>query len=38
MQKILIIGATSAIAQACAKRFAAQGHSLYLLARNSSQL
>jgi decaprenylphospho-beta-D-erythro-pentofuranosid-2-ulose 2-reductase len=38
MQKILIIGATSAIAQACAKRFAAQGHSIYLLARNSSQL
>lgn len=38
MQKILIIGATSAIAEACAKRFAAQGHSLYLLARNSSKL
>lgn len=38
MQKILIIGATSAIAEACAKRFAAQGHSLYLLARNSSRL
>jgi len=38
MQKILIIGATSAIAEACAKRFAAQGHSLYLLARNSSCL
>ena len=38
MQKILIIGATSAIAEACAKRFAAQGHSLYLLARNGSRL
>lgn len=38
MQKILIIGATSAIAEACSKRFAAQGHSLYLLARNSSRL
>ena len=38
MQKILIIGATSAIAEACAKRFAAQGHSFYLLARNSSKL
>lgn len=38
MQKILIIGATSAIAEACAKRFAAQGHSLYLLARNSTRL
>jgi decaprenylphospho-beta-D-erythro-pentofuranosid-2-ulose 2-reductase len=38
MQKILIIGATSAIAEACAKRFAAQGHSLYLLARNNSRL
>lgn len=38
MQKILIIGATSAIAEACAKRFATQGHNLYLLARNSSRL
>jgi short-subunit dehydrogenase len=38
MQKILIIGATSAIAEACAKRFAAQGHSLFLLARNGSRL
>lgn len=38
MQKILIIGANSAIAEACAKRFAAQGHSLYLLARNSARL
>jgi decaprenylphospho-beta-D-erythro-pentofuranosid-2-ulose 2-reductase len=38
MQKILIIGATSAIAEACAKRFAGQGHRLYLLARNASRL
>lgn len=38
MQKTLIIGATSAIAEACAKRFAAQGHSLFLLARNSERL
>jgi len=38
MQKILIIGATSAIAEACAKRFAAQGHSLFLLARNTERL
>lgn len=34
MQKILIIGATSAIAEAVAQRFAVQGHTLYLLARN----
>lgn len=38
MQKILIIGATSSIAEACAKRFAAQGHSLFLLARNTERL
>lgn len=38
MQKILIIGATSAIAEACAKRFAVQGHSLFLLARNTERL
>lgn len=38
MQNILIIGATSAIAEACAKRFAAQGHSLFLLARNTERL
>lgn len=38
MQKILIIGATSAIAEACAKRFAAQGHSLFLLARNTERV
>lgn len=37
MQKILIIGATSAIAEAVAKRFASKGHSLYLLARNQER-
>ncbi|HLD65982.1 MAG TPA: SDR family NAD(P)-dependent oxidoreductase, partial [Pseudomonas sp.] len=38
MEKILIIGATSAIAEASARRFAAQGASLYLLARNQERL
>lgn len=38
MQKTLIIGATSGIAEACAKRFAAKGHNLFLLARNSERL
>lgn len=38
MQKILIIGATSAIAEATARRFAQQGASLYLLARNQERL
>lgn len=38
MQKTLIIGATSAIAEAVAQRFAAQGHTLYLLARNQERL
>lgn len=38
MQKILIIGATSAIAEAVAQRFAVQGRSLYLLARNQERL
>lgn len=36
--KILIVGATSAIAEACARRFAAAGHELYLLARNTRRL
>lgn len=36
--KILIIGATSAIALACARRFAAAGHELYLLARDEERL
>jgi decaprenylphospho-beta-D-erythro-pentofuranosid-2-ulose 2-reductase len=38
MQKILIIGATSAIAEAAARRFARNGASLYLLARNQERL
>jgi len=38
MQKILIIGATSAIAEAAARRFAQRGDALYLLARNGERL
>lgn len=38
MKKILIIGATSAIAQATARLWAAQGHRLYLLGRNEERL
>ena len=38
MQKILIIGATSAIAEAAARRFAQRGDSLYLLARDGERL
>ena len=38
MKKILIIGATSAIAEATAQRFAKEGASLYLLARNEERL
>lgn len=38
MKKILIIGATSAIAQATARQWAAQGHHLYLLGRNEERL
>ncbi|MRW85299.1 SDR family oxidoreductase [Pseudoduganella sp. FT26W] len=38
MQKILIIGATSAIAEATARRFAQRGDALYLLARNGERL
>jgi short-subunit dehydrogenase len=38
MQKILIIGATSAIAEATARRYAQRGDSLYLLARNGERL
>ena len=38
MQKILIIGATSAIAEATARRLARRGDSLYLLARNGERL
>jgi len=38
MKKILIIGATSAIAQATAQRYAAAGARLYLLARDPDRL
>lgn len=38
MKKVLIIGATSAIAEATARLYAAQGHSLYLLGRNRQRL
>lgn len=38
MQKVLIIGATSAIAEATARGFASRGDSLYLLARNGERL
>lgn len=38
MQKILIIGATSAIAEATARRWAAGGNALFLVARNAARL
>ncbi|ABR83255.1 TPA: SDR family oxidoreductase [Pseudomonas aeruginosa] len=38
MKKILIVGATSAIAEATARRFAAQGATLLLLARDRERL
>ena len=38
MRKILIVGATSAIAEATARLFAARGDALYLLARNAERL
>jgi short-subunit dehydrogenase len=38
MKKILIIGATSAIAEASARLFAARGDALFLVARNSEHL
>ena len=38
MKKILVIGATSAIAEATARRFAAHGAELFLLARNQERL
>ena len=38
MKKILIIGATSAIAEATARIFAARGDALYLVARNEARL
>src|SRR4051812_19426062 len=38
MEKILIVGATSAIAEATARRFAQQGATMHLLARNRERL
>lgn len=38
MKKILIIGATSAIAEATARLWANKGHRLYLMARNKERL
>lgn len=38
MKKILVIGATSTIAEATARLWAAEGHQLYLIARNAQQL
>ncbi len=38
MQKVLIVGATSAIAEATARLFAQRGDQLYLLARNEERL
>lgn len=38
MKKILIIGATSAIAEATARLWAAEGHRLYLIGRNDERL
>ena len=38
MKKILIIGATSVIAEHCARLWAARGDILYLVARNEKRL
>ena len=38
MKKIIIIGATSAIAEQCARLWAARGDTLYLVGRNSERL
>ena len=38
MQKVLIIGATSAIAQEVAKLYAKSGFQLFLVARNTEKL
>jgi short-subunit dehydrogenase len=38
MQRILIIGATSAIASACARLWAEQGNTFFLVARNEEKL
>ena len=38
MQRILIVGATSAIAEATARRFAARGDALFLAGRSAKRL
>ena len=38
MKKVLIIGASSAIAEHCARIWAARGDKLYLVSRNESHL
>ncbi|WP_040262157.1 SDR family oxidoreductase [Pseudomonas massiliensis] len=38
MKRILIVGATSAIAHACARQWAGAGHALYLVARDNERL
>ncbi len=38
MQNVLIIGATSAIAEAVGRRYAARGAALFLVARRSERL
>ena len=38
MRKILIVGASSAIAEACARQWAQRGDRLFLAARNGASL
>ena len=38
MKKVLIIGATSSIAEHCARIWAARGDELYLVARNEAHV
>src|SRR5450631_3730409 len=38
MQRLLIIGATSAIAEACARRFARRGDAFFLVGRDDERL
>ena len=38
MNKILIIGATSAIAESCAKIWSSRGDSIFLVAKNKEKL